>query len=196
MTDSPDRVAGDLPSRPVDDSGAPVASLRGAGVEVDARRVVAALGALGLLAMSVLVVVLAVAGADKNAQITRLHRQGVPVTVEVQACVGLIGGSGSNVAGYQCRGAFTLEGSRYVESIPSGVFLSSGTELRAVAVPGDPGLVTTTAALANEHASWKVFALPAILLILDLLVAGGTAVLVRRRRRANCPPAEALPLAA
>jgi hypothetical protein len=51
--------------------------------------------------------------------------------------------------------------------------------LRGVSVPGDPALVTTAGALAADHASWRVFILPAVLLV--LLVVGVGAVVLRRR---------------
>ena len=84
-------------------------------------------------------VALYVAGARKNAQIADLRQHGVPVEVTITGCQGLLGGSGSNAAGYACRGTFTLDGRRDDEALPGNTLLSPGTKVRAVAVPGDPG---------------------------------------------------------
>lgn len=158
---------------------APVAKLRGAGVDVDVRRVGRVVVTLCLLGLAVLVTVLFVAGARKNAEITSLHQHGVPVAVSVTNCLGLMGGSGSNLVGYQCSGTFTLDGRRYSEPIPGDAFHSTGAMLRAVAVPSDPGLIATTSDLAKEHTSDGAFVLPAVLLVVLLLALG--LVVVRRR---------------
>jgi hypothetical protein len=94
--------------------------------------------------------------------------------------MGELGGSGSNPAGYSCRGSFTLDGRRYNEPIPGNSLHPPGAVLRAVAVPGDPALVITARMLDGEHTSGKVFILPAVLLVVLALVVG---LLVRRRRR-------------
>jgi hypothetical protein len=104
----------------------------------------------------------------------------VVVDIRVTGCLGLLGGSGSNAAGYACRGSFTLDGHRENEAIPGNILRAPGTRLRGVSVPGDPALVTTTGALAGEHASGRVFILPTILAIILALFVGG---LVLRRRR-------------
>ena len=68
-----------------------IMTLRGAGVVTDVRRVGRIAVGLCLVGLAVLVVVLFVAGVDKNAQITRLHRDGVPVTVTSTGCTGPLG---------------------------------------------------------------------------------------------------------
>jgi hypothetical protein len=139
--------------------------------------------ALLLAALAVLVVILFIAGTHKNSQITQLHRHGVPVAIRISGCRGLLGGSGSNPAGYACRGSFTLDGSRHNESIPGNTLHPPGTMLRGVAVPGDPALVTTAGALAAEQASGRVFILPAILLVVLVFGTGAFVVTLRPRRR-------------
>jgi hypothetical protein len=167
-----------------------VARLRGAGVDVDVRRVGRTVATLCLVGLAVLVAVLFVAGAKKNAEITNLHQHGVPVDVTVTHCLGLMGGSGSNLVGYQCSGTFVLDGHRYSEAIPGDAFHSTGSALRAVAVPSDPGLIATTADLATEHTSNGVFVLPAVLLVVLLLALG---VVVFRRRGVGGVSALAVP---
>jgi hypothetical protein len=183
-----------VPPRPLDDSAnptktgkyaEPLTSLRAGSVDIDARRIGRGIAVLLLVALVVVAVVLAVAGTQKNNQINRLRQHGVPVTITVSSCLGLLGGSGSNAAGYNCRGTFTVAGRRYTESIPGTTFYPSGTTIGAVRVPGDPALVTPLTVLATEQASWRVYLLPAIL----LAVAGLLLVLLlygrSRTRRAT-----------
>jgi hypothetical protein len=156
-------------------------TLRGAGVEVDAGRVGRVIVGLVIVALAVLVVVFSVAGADKNAQITNLRLHGVGVRITVTECRGLLGGSGSNGAGYACRGTFRYGAHRYTKAIPGDSLYAPGTILRGVTVPSDPGLISTPRTLASEHASWRVFILPAILLVVLVLLVG--ALVLRRRHR-------------
>jgi hypothetical protein len=149
---------------------------------VDTRRLGRVFVGLVLVGMTVLVVILSVAAVHKNTQITSLRRHGVPVVITITGCRGLLGGSGSNAAGYACRGSFTLDGRRYNEVIPGNTLHPPGTTLRGVSVPGDPVLVTTARMLAGEHSSGRVFILPAILAVVLLFLAG-TLVLRRQRRR-------------
>jgi len=166
-------------------------ALRGASVgTLDSRRVGRAVAALCMVGLVVTAVVLAVAGADKNAQITRLRDHGVSVQVTVTGCLGLLGGSGSNPAGYECRGAYRAEGRRYVEDIPGTGLRRPGSTLRAVIDPDDPALLSTPAILATEHASWRVYVVPGALLL--VVIAGG-AVALWRARRATAPRATARP---
>jgi hypothetical protein len=169
-----------------DASGAAVTTLRGAGVDIDVRKAGRVIVGICLVALAVLVVVLFVAGVQKNAQINRLRQHGVPVTVTVSGCLGLLGGSGSNSAGYACQGTFTLDGHRYSESIPGNALRPPGTKVRAVAVSGAPPLLSTAHAVATDRASAGVFVVPSILL-LTLVVLVGALVFRRRRMRSATP---------
>src|ERR1022692_984190 len=137
-------------------------TLRGAEVTVDARRVARAAMGIAFLGMSVLVVVLFVAGIEKNAEINQLRQHGVPVEITVSGCRGLLGGSGSNAAGYSCQGTFTLKGRTYDEAIPGNTLHNPGDKLPAVADPGNPSWVATDSVLSTEHASAGVLLVPAI----------------------------------
>jgi hypothetical protein len=174
----------------LDTSRQPVMTLRGAGVEVDGRRVARAVVCLLLVALAFVVVVLFIAGARKNEDITRLRRSGVAVNVTVSGCLGLMGGSGSNLAGYSCRGTFNIGGHRYDEAIPGNAFHPPGATLRAVTVPGDPALVSTVGALETERATWGVFTLPAILLAVLGLLLG--VLLLRRAHLRTASPLESV----
>jgi len=158
----------------------PVMNLRGARVDADARRVGRVVGGACLVALAGVTIVLFLAGAQKNSEITRLRQQGVVVEVTVSGCRGLMGGSGSNLVGYQCAGTFKLDGHRYREAIPGTSFYRPGAALRVVTVPGDPALVSTVRAVATERSSTRVFVIPAILLVLLALLLGAS-VLKRRR---------------
>lgn len=168
----------DVATRPAPES---VTALRNARVAADGRRVRRALATGALAGLVGVVVLLVVSGMHTNAQIDQLRDRGVPVTVTVTGCLGQLGGSGSNAAGYTCSGAFTLGGTRYDEVLPGTVPRASGSTLAAVAVPGDPALVTPAATLAGEHASARVFALPAVLAV--ALVTGLAGLALRRHRR-------------
>jgi hypothetical protein len=137
---------------------------------------------LCLATLAVLVGVLTVAGVGRNSQFNQLHHDGVPVTVTVTHCFGLMGGSGSNAAGYSCTGSFTIHGAHYTESLPGTGFHAVGSTVAATVVPRDPALVSPNTVLRSEHASMSVFLLPLILLVvLALLVV--LIVFVRTRQR-------------
>ena len=142
-----------------------------------------------LVALAVVTGVLFAAGADKNAQIAELRARGVPVEMTVSRCLGLIGGSGSNAAGYSCWGSFTLGEHRYYEAVPGNAPHAPGAKVRAVTVPEDPGLVSTPTAVATERPSWKVFAVPSALVAVDAVLVGALAVRRIRRRRVPSAPA-------
>jgi hypothetical protein len=169
-----------VPSEP-ETSDRPLTVLRGAGVEVDPRRAVQLVVAVSLVALTVVAVILLLAGTKKNSQAVSLHDHGVPVTVTVSGCLGLLGGSGSNPAGYSCKGSYTFDGHRYQQSIPGNALRRPGAVVQGVIVPGDPSLLSTPGAVADQHASWRVFILPVILFA---LVVVALVVLARNRRRA------------
>lgn len=162
-------------------STGPVSTLRGASVEVDGRRVARALVLAGLAGLAVAGALLFVAGAQKNARITRLQEQSVHVVVTVGGCQGLLGGSGSNAAGYACWGSFTLGARHYREGIPGDVRLAPGTTLDMRTVPGAPTLLDTPKHIASAKASGRVFVLPSVLLAGALL--GFVFTVLRRRRQ-------------
>jgi hypothetical protein len=173
--------------RPAGDE--PVMTLRGATVEVDARRVGRVVVALGLVTLTVFVVVLFTAGFQRNANITLLRQHGVPVEVTMLHCYGLMGGSGSNLVGYSCHGSFAFEGHRYDEVIPGNALHATGSKLEAITVAGHPGLVSTRSAVAADRASDGVFVLPTILLVV-LVMAVAALVIWRRRALRQAADAE------
>lgn len=150
----------------------PVSTLRGARLEVDARRAGRVVAVLCLVALVVTAAVLFVAGARKNAQASELHTHGVAVTVTVTRCRGLLGGSGSNAAGYACTGTYRLDGERHSEAIPGDILRAPGSTVRGVTTPGDPGLLSTPALVADEQPNGRVFIIPGVLLGVAIALAG------------------------
>jgi hypothetical protein len=131
----------------------------------------------------VLTVVFTVVGAHKNQQIDELQQHGIPVTFTVTTCVGLLGGSGSNGAGFACRGTYRLGGHRYEAQLPGYKGYAPGATVRVIAVPSDPTLMSTPELVRSEHTSWTVFILPAVFFALFLLILATAGGARRRRRR-------------
>lgn len=186
LTKSTSRVDSQ-PSLHQGNASAPVSTLRGAGVGTDAHLAGRIVVGLCMITLAVLAVVFFVAGVHKNDQITSLHEHGVPVTVTIAGCQGLLGGSGSNAAGYACSGTFTLDGHRYHESVPGTVLRAPGSTLQAIAVAGSPPLLDTARAVAGEHTSSRVFVLPAVLLAMLVVLAGIVLLRTLRMRRSADP---------
>jgi hypothetical protein len=172
----------------------PVATLRGAQVEVDSRRTARGLVAACVVALAAVTVVLFAAAVHKNDQITSLRRHGVPIEVTVSRCLGVLSGSGSNAAGYSCRGTFVLHGQRYSATIPGNTLLAPGTTVRMVTVGSDPGLIATIHQAESEHTSRGVFILPAVFLV--VLAALVAAIAVRSRRDPETVSSVSTPLEA
>jgi hypothetical protein len=165
----------------------PLSTLRGPSVgQVNVRRIGQVLAGLGLVTLAVLVVVFALAGAHRNAQISNLRTNGVTVEMKVSGCLVQIGGTGSNPAGYRCQGTLSVNGHRYTEPIPGITHYTRGQVLHVVVVPHDPALLSTVHDLSGEHTSASVYVLPIILFVALVLLLVGL-VLERRRRSAALP---------
>ncbi len=162
----------------------PVSTLRGAGVQVDTARAARAAVALGLVVLVVVAAVLFVAGYRKNNQIDELRAHGVPVELTVTGCLGLMGGSGSNLAGDDCSGTYVYGGRTYTEDIPGNTLRATGSKLRGVVVSNDPALFSTPSTVAAEHPSASVYIAPVVLIIVAAGF-GGWSLARRRKRRAT-----------
>ena len=160
-------------------------TLRGAGVDVDPRRARTMVIGAALVVLLAVAVVLLVAGLNKNSQADSLQEHGIPVEVTVTGCQGLLGGSGSNAAGYSCRGTYTFDARHFEEDIPGTRLLHPASVIRGVIVPSDPGLLSTPAEVADERASWNVFIAPVVLFA---IVLGMLAVIVWAGRRTRAGP--------
>jgi hypothetical protein len=158
----------------------PLFTLRGASVAVDARRASRVALILCLIALVAVSGALFVVGARKNGQINELRKEGIPITVTVTKCIGLLGGSGSNAAGYACRGSYTFDGTRYEEAIPGNVNRAPGSRVSGVITPDNPSLLSTRATVRSERTSWRVFIAPGVLMV--IAVAATLALAFRRAR--------------
>ncbi len=158
-----------------------VAPLRGAGVSVDAARAGRVALALALVAIVIVAAVLLVAGIRKNDQIDSLKADPVPVDLTISHCLALMGGSGSNAAGYECTGTYTFRGQHYSEGVPGSVLYSPGATVHGIVANSDPGLFSTAQTVDSERSSPARVLLPSALLFVTLGCAGW--LLVRYRRR-------------
>lgn len=170
-----------LPDPDESSAAAPVSTLRGARIEVDGRRVGRVFLVACLVALAALSSAFFIVGAHKNAQISELHANPARVVVTVVTCRGLMGGSGSNGAGYACTGTFTLAGHRFREAIPGSTLYAPQTRIVAVAAGDGSGLFTLPRLLADEQSSWRVYILPSVLLVALVLLLG--TLLLKRRSR-------------
>jgi hypothetical protein len=130
-------------------------------------------------ALVVIVIVSFISAMNDHARIDRLKSHGIPVTVTVTNCEGNIGGSGSNAAGYTCRGQYRVNGMHYQEIIGSKTtFSAPGSTARAVADPDRPSTIELASAVASSSASLSVYWVPGIL---ALLLAALSFILIRHR---------------
>ncbi len=159
----------------------PVDNYRGGTVNVDMRQAGRVVLAVGLVALTILGVILLIAAINNNSQISNLKDNGVPVAVKVTGCLGLIGGTGQSAAGFSCTGTYTLDGTQYHQNIPGLAFHTPGTTIRGVVVPSDPKLLSTPDQLAHQQASWTAFIIPGLLLLVVVVVL--VIVFLRRSRR-------------
>jgi hypothetical protein len=189
MTEPPSHRSGfgDEPARHAEPdapgAGDRIGSLRGASVQFDRRRAGQVIVGVLVCTLVVLIVVFTVAGVHSNGQTDELHEHGVPVTVTVTGCLGLLGGSGSNAAGYSCHGTYVLDGRRNTVSLPGTLFHRPGSTIPSLAVPDDPALVSPDSVIDHQHSSAGVFVLPAVLGAILLALIGVIAWRYRARSR-------------
>lgn len=155
-------------------------SLRGPDARSINGRIWFVAGALLLALFALIIIVSLISATNDNARIERLKDHGVAVAVTVTSCVGDIGGSGSNAAGYTCHGSYRLHGVHYREIIGSKTTQSRpGTVVRAVADPAHPSTIELASRVHASSASTSVYVVPGLLaLFLFVLLP----VFVRRWR--------------
>ena len=168
-------------SAPEGADGQPVGALRGAGVQVDTARAGRIAVAVALVALVAVGSILLVAGYRKNAQVSALRSQGVPVQITISHCLGLMGGTGSSPAGYECTGSYTYHGTHYVEGVPGSTFYPDDAVVAGVVASGDPGLLSTPSTVASSRTSYTLYLVAAVLFASAAGIGGW--ILVRRRRR-------------
>lgn len=170
-----------------------VASLRGPTAISIGRKSKLFAGAIGLILQAAVLVVSFLSVTNNNARVDRMKAHGIPVTVTVTNCRGNIGGSGSNSAGYTCRGDYTVNGISYHELIGSmATFSAPGTAVRGVADPSRHSTVVLSSAIKSSKASNGAFIPFGLLAIVFVAL---TLVFLRVARRSKPPgPAPKLPL--
>jgi hypothetical protein len=115
-----------------------------------------------LLALLAVTVALTISAVRENSRVDTLRHQGVPVQVTVTGCQGISSGVGMGIEYWQCQGTYSLDGRSYNEVIGgSRALLRAGQIVPAVAVPGQPRLLSATA--AGTHSDWKPYLSPIIL---------------------------------
>jgi hypothetical protein len=139
-------------------------SLRGAEPAKIGRTFWLVTGASTLVVFAAIIVVSFLSATNDNARIDRMKLRGIPVTVIVTSCVGNIGGSGSNVTGYTCRGTYTLGSTHYREIIGSmSNFAVPGTSERALVDPSRHSTLELSSAVRASTASPKKYVAPGLL---------------------------------
>ena len=137
-------------------------------------------GVLGLVVLAAFIVVSFISAINANSAIERMKTHGVPVAVTVGDCIGNIGGSGSNSAGFTCRGSYEVAGVAFHEVIGSmSTFSKSGTIVSGVADPNRHSTVELATAVRETSPSATAY-IPSVVLAALL---GALILLLRRRAR-------------
>ncbi len=158
-----------------------VAPLRGAASKSLQRRSWYLLGALGLVAFAVVIAVAFASVVNHNASVSRLKNGGIHVTVIVESCLGNIGGSGSNSAGFTCHGHYRIGNTPFHELIGSlTTYVAPGTSVQGVVDPAQPSKVVLASAVRRSNPSEAAFIAPVILLFLFLTLS---VLLIGKARR-------------
>jgi hypothetical protein len=115
-----------------------------------------------LLALVAIAIALAISAAHENSRVDTVRHRGVPVQVAVTGCQGISSGVGMGIEYWECRGTYSLAGRSYNEVIGgSRARLATGQLVAAVAVPGQPRLLSVAA--AGTHSDWKPYLAPIVL---------------------------------
>ena len=163
---------------------------RGAEGRTIGRRFWLVAGALALVVFAVALVLSFVSVANANARIDRLKAHGIPVVVTMGRCFGNLAGSGSNVAGFQCRGTYQLGHTTFHEPIGyKTTFSPYGSTVQGLVDPSYHNSVSLTSAIKRTKASTSRYVAPGILTIVFLALAF---VFVRFARRSTSRAAPTL----
>jgi hypothetical protein len=167
-----------------------VASLRGAEAASLGRHFWVRAATIGLAFFAVAIALSFASTLNDHSRIDRMKAHGVPVSVAISNCVGNMGGSGSNVAGYVCRGTYTVDGKKYNEIISSmTTFATPGSRVSAIADPSQHGYVALASAIQHSSSSSAAFVVLIILTVILMLLAALLFRLARRQSPGeNAPP--------
>jgi hypothetical protein len=166
-----------------------VASLRGAEAVSLGRRFWLIAAAAGLVIFAVAIAISFAATINEHDRIDRMKTHGIPVTVTITGCEGNLGGSGSNVASYTCRGTYAINGAKFDELIASmTTFTAKGTKIRALADPSQHSSVALASAIKSTHSSPTAFIVLALLTLLLLVLVALVTRAARRQRSDDGAP--------
>jgi hypothetical protein len=158
-----DHASADVDGAPLDER---VTTLRGPVAVSVGRTFWLVAGAIGLLVFAAALVVSLLSASNDNARIERMKAHGIPVTVVVTGCAGNLGGSGSNGAGYTCRGRYNIGRATYHETIGSmATFAATGTAVRGVVDPSHESTVILAIAVTRSKSSPGAYLRPALLAV-------------------------------
>jgi len=120
------------------------------------------------------------ANEQNNARLTRLQHHGIMTQVTIRSCIGNLGGSGSNAAGFTCTGTYLVDGIHEVVTVNGLVtFQAPGSKVTGVVDPSNLSYVATATSVAHDRTtSPPVVATSA----LGLLIAVTGFDILRRRR--------------
>lgn len=133
---------------------------------------------VGLVATLALFVVILLTATANNQRVHRLQTSGIATTITITSCTGNLGGSGSNAAGFTCRGRYSVSGS-FFTAVVNGqtTFVPTGQAVAATADPQNPTYVVLTALVPTLRTNFPLLA---------LIAAGGAtvgfAILIRRTK--------------
>jgi hypothetical protein len=171
----------------------------GAGLPTSTGRVLRVVLATIVLSLVGVTIGLGIEAAHHQSRTQRLHDHGVPVSITVTGCLGLVSGTGITPSTYICHGSFTLDGRSYDESIhDSPNLLKVGHHVAGVDDAGTPSDLTLAGSVGSAQSTWQIYANTIWLAIASLVVAGIGVLLLRRAPRAPAaltvaPPSVATP---
>ncbi len=148
--------------------------------DIEAGPVIRVIAIAILLALLAITISLTISAATENSRVDTVRHRGVAVPVTVTGCQEISSGIGMGIEYWECRGTYSLAGRSYNEVIGgSRARLPTGQIVPAVAVPGQPHLLSAPA--AEPHSNWKPYLAPIILG--GLFVSSLVAVLWWSKRR-------------
>jgi hypothetical protein len=157
----------------------------GGGLPTSTGRVLRVVLATIVISLLGVTIGLAIEAAHHQSRTQRLHDHGVPVTITVTGCLGLVSGTGITPSTYICHGSFTLDGRRYDEPIhESPDLLTVGHHFAGVDDAGSPSDLTLAGSVGSAQSTWQIYANTVWLAIASLVVAGIGLLLLRRAPRA------------
>jgi hypothetical protein len=149
--------------------------------KVEPGQVMRVVAVVVIVALTASAAALAVSAGRDNARATRLQHHGVPVVATVSGCSGISSGIAMAIEYWECRGTYSLGGQQYNEVIRgSRAHLDPGQTVPAVAVPGEPALLSTAASAAQQHSPWSSYV---IAIVLGAVAVGLLVILVLWSRR-------------